>query len=261
MRNVIQLLILALIGLTCGSIFTVFIAQVREAAARSRCGNNVKQIAFAVANYTDTYQGAFPPAGEMDPRLWPPVEPPEKRLSWLVAIVPFIEATNLYNKLSHDKTWDAEENRFAALTDYRIFQCPGYPDRLPASTLVPTHYPGITGIGADAIMLPLEHPHAGILGYDRKVTRKDLSHGGSETVLVAETSQASGAWTAAGAPTARGLILDGSPYIGTGGQFGGNHRRGANVVLLDGSVRFLEQSIDPAVWETMATLTGKGNQE
>ena len=261
MRNVFQILILSLIGLICGGMFTVFILQVREAANRLRCSNNLRQIALAVANYADTYHGAFPPAGELDPRLPHPVEPPEKRFSWLVSIFPFVEANPLYNQLAHDKAWDAEENRFAALFDYRIFQCPGYPKQLPVSTFVSTHYLGITGIGTDAITLPLESPRAGILGYDRKVTEKDLKRGASETVLVIETRQANGAWTAAGSPTARGLIPGGSPYIGAGGQFGGNHRRGANAGFADGSVRFIEQSIDPAVWEAMATLSGQSNSE
>jgi prepilin-type processing-associated H-X9-DG protein len=261
MRNVIQLLILALIGLTCGGLFTSFIVQVREAARRSQCWNNLRSIGIATVNYADSFHGTFPQAGELNPRSPRPVEPPEKRLSWLVAIFPYLEANTLYNDLSHDKTWDAEENRFAALTDCRIFQCPGYPDRPPASTLVSTHYVGITGIGADAITLPLDDPRAGILGYDRKVTEKDLSRGSSETVLVVETSQASGAWTAAGPPTARGLEPRGSAYFGGQGQFGGNHRGGANAGFADGSVRFIEQSIDPAVWEAMATLSGKGNRE
>ncbi len=259
MRNVIQLLILALIGLTSGGILTVAIVQVREAACRAQCGNNLKHIALATVNYVDTYQGKFPPAGELEPRLWHPIEPPEKRLSWLVAVVPFVEANNLYNKMSHDKTWDAEENRFAALFAFRVFQCPGAPERRPVSTFEPTYYLGITGIGADAITLPLENPRAGILGYDRKVTVKDLSRGASETVLLAETSQAIGAWTAAGPPTARGLEPDGPAYFGRQGQFGGNHRSGAYVAFADGSVRFMEQSIDPAVWASMATLSGKGH--
>jgi prepilin-type processing-associated H-X9-DG protein len=261
MRNVIQVLILCLIGLICGGMFTVLIVQVREAASRAQCSNNLKQIGLASANYAATFSDTFPPAGELYPRLPHPVEPPEKRLSWLVCIFPFVEANPLYSKLAHDKTWDAEENRFAALSDYRNFQCPGYPKRPSVSTFVSTHYLGVTGIGADAITLPLESPRAGILGYDRKVTEKDLKRGTSETVLVIETSQANGAWTAAGAPTARGLIPGGSPYIGVGGQFGGNHRLGANAGFADGSVRFIEQSIDPAVWQAMATLSGKPNSE
>jgi hypothetical protein len=48
---------------------------------------------------------------------------------------------------------------------------------------------------------------------------------------------------------------------GVGRQFGGNHRRGANVVFADDSIRFVEPSIAPVVWETMATLSGKGIQE
>ncbi len=255
MRHAIQLLIVAWIGLSCGGILTIFIVKVREAADRAQCNNNLKQLGLAIANYHDTCRN-FPPAAESNPDL-----PPEKRISWMVAIIPFLEANNIYNRIDHKKGWDAEGNRFAALTLVRTWQCPAYPRRPPDSTFVPSHYLGISGIGDNAIALPREDPRAGIFGYDRPAKLEELKRGFDEMLLSVETSQAHGAWTAAGSPTTRGLIPDGAPYIGVGRQFGGNHPHGANAVFADGSVRFIEQAIDPAVWEAMATLSGKGNRE
>ncbi|HWG47143.1 MAG TPA: DUF1559 domain-containing protein [Gemmataceae bacterium] len=255
MRNAIQALIVLLILLSCGGMFTLAVAKVREAANRSQCVNNLKQLGMAIENYQGTY-AKFPKAAEENPKL-----PPEKRLSWCVAVWPYMESSPIYSKMDHKKGWDAEENRFAALTVLRPYQCPSYPERPPASTLIPIDYIGITGIGVDAIELPLEDTRAGFFGYDRALTKADLKCGGSETTMIVETSQASGAWTAAGSPTSRGLLPEGSPYFGSEGQFGGNHPRGANCVLADGSVRFIEKSIDSRVWEAMATLGGKGNQE
>jgi prepilin-type processing-associated H-X9-DG protein len=107
----------------------------------------------------------------------------------------------------------------------------------------------------------LEDRRAGFFGYERTFKLEDFKNHAGSILMLAETSQLNGAWTAAGLPTTRGLIPDGSPYMGAGGQFGGNHRHGANVAFADGSVRFVEQSIDPAVWEAMATLSGKSNRE
>jgi prepilin-type processing-associated H-X9-DG protein len=274
-RRMIQVLIVVLILLSCGGIVGPALVQVREAANRAQCTNNLRQLALAIGNYHDCYS-AFPAAAEDKPsaawhgaaeRAFPtaakdnPDLPLEKRLSWIVHIWPFVEAGPLYWKMDHKKGWDAEENRFAATEVLpKILICPRY-SALPTRDLLPTCYVGITGIGPDAINLPLEDSRAGFFGYKRILKHEDLKGRVDSTLMLAETSQVHGTWTAAGSPTTRGLIPDGSPYIGAGGQFGGNHRRGANAAFADGSVRFIEQSIDPIAWEAMATLSGKGNQE
>ncbi len=275
MRRAIQVLIVVVILLICSGIFTVAVVSVRDAANRAQCTNNLHQLALAIGTYHDCYS-AFPTAAEDKPsaawrgaaeRAFPrdakdnPDLPREKRLSWIVHVWPFVEAGDLYWKMDHEKGWDAEENRFAATEVLpKLLICPGY-SAPPTRDLLPTCYVGITGIGAEAINLPEGDGRAGFFGYDRTVKRSDLKDRADSILMVVETSQVHGVWTAAGLPTARGLIPDGAPYFGVGGQFGGNHRRGANVGFADGSVRFIEQSIDPAVWEAMATLSGKGNAE
>jgi len=255
MRKAIQVLIVIMILLSCGGMFSIFVVQVRDAANRAQCTNNLRQLALSIGTYHDC-SGKFPPAAEENPDL-----PPEDRLSWIVGIWPFVEAGPLYSKMDHKKGWDAEENRFVFETVISILHCPGDPAPQRIGVPTPTWYVGITGIGTKAIDLPLKDGRAGVFGYERSVRGEELKNRASSVLMLAETSQVQGVWTAAGSPTARGLIPDGSPYLGVGGQFGGNHRRGANVAFADGSVRFIEQSIDPSVWEATATLSGKGNQE
>jgi prepilin-type processing-associated H-X9-DG protein len=255
MRKMIQFIIVLLILLTCGGMFTIFLGKVREEAARPQCTNNFKQLGLAIGNYHDTY-AAFPQADLPNMALLP-----EKRLSWLVILIPYVEANNIYSRMDKEKSWDAEENRFATEMRLAYLRCPGCPDHPRDNSLAPTHYVGISGIDDNAVTLPRDDPRAGLFGYDRPVKKDELKRGASEAVVAVETSQVIGAWTAAGRPTTRGLIPDGPAYFGVKGQFGGNHPHGANVVFVDGSVRFIEQSIDPAAWEAMATLSGKGNQE
>jgi hypothetical protein len=254
MRNVIQILILILIGIAFGGILTPAIIRVREAANRAQCTNNLRQLARDIETYHGTYS-KFPTAAQPNPEL-----PPEKRLSWIVEILPFMESSPTHSKMDHKKGWDAEENRFAAVIGIKCLYCPGY-SVPPTSTVTPTCYVGITGIGADAINSPVEDRRAGFFGYERTFKLEDFKNHTGSILMLAETSQVQGSWTAAGSPTTRGLIPNASPYIGVGGQFGGNHRLGANSAFMDGSVRFLADNIDPAVWEVMATLSGKSSRE
>jgi hypothetical protein len=44
--------------------------------------------------------------------------------------------------------------------------------------------------------------------------------------------------------------------IGRGRQFGGLHARGAFVAFADGSIRQVSESVDPLVFEGIATMAG-----
>ena len=100
------------------------------------------------------------------------------------------------------------------------------------------------------------HPRAGVFGYDRVTRMEEITDGASTTMMLAETATASGPWTAGGPATVRSLDPNRQPYIGRTCQFGGNHRGGANVAFADGSVRFLSETIDPKVFETISTISG-----
>jgi prepilin-type processing-associated H-X9-DG protein len=254
MRDLVNALILALISVVVAGLVVPFIANVRQAAARIQCANNLKQTGLATLNFGDQ-QSCFPRAGRPNPSL-----APDRRLSWMVETVPYVEADILYSRIHKETGWDAEENRFAAVMTYNTFQCPGFLDQTPESTLTPSHFIGMAGLGRDAALLPMDDPRAGFFGYDRKLTMKDIAGRTSTLLMAMETSRARGGWTAAGPPTARGLE-EGEPYLGSNSQFGGNHRGGVNAVLADGSVRLLEKSMDRRVLEAMVTVKGSGGVE
>jgi prepilin-type processing-associated H-X9-DG protein len=252
MRGVVHVLVIGLVAVVTAGLLLTGIAKVREAAARMQCSDNLKLNGMSLHNYHDV-NGRFPPAGMPDPEL-----PPERRLSWLVALVPYVEATDLYAKMEKAEGWDSERNRFLALLEIRYLRCPGFPERPPASTLVPTHYVGIAGLGTDAVALPPGDVRAGFLGYERKVRFEDLGHHTSSLLVAIETVQTNGSWTAAGPPTVRGLDLDAPPYLGRDGQFGGTHSGGANALFADGSVRFLGEALSV---ETLAALISRAGGE
>jgi prepilin-type processing-associated H-X9-DG protein len=261
--RIANVVVLAAILLLGGCLVLVGVSRVRETANRAVCVNNLKQLGITVYNYVDV-QGQFPAATVSEKSL-----PPERRLSWLVDMPPFVEAGP---QLPFEKTkpWDAEENlphwyrykdkegqvKEAYLGNYRLWLCPSNPNQAAPGTSSLTHYVGIAGLGRDAASLPADAPSIGFFGYDRLLHHQDLKKSSSETLMVVETALDNGPWTAGGYPTVRGLGPDGPPYLGRGGQFGGIHRAGVNTLFADGSVRYLSEDTSPRVFAGMAMLAG-----
>ncbi len=74
----------------------------REAARRMQSSNNLKQLMLSLHNYESTFKSL--PARASKGANGKPL------LSWRVAILPYIEQTNLYNQFHLDEPWDSEHN-------------------------------------------------------------------------------------------------------------------------------------------------------
>ena len=251
MRQAVNVVVVFLMLFVAGGLLLGFLARTREAANRMACRNNLKQIGLALVNYHATYN-SFPTAALPNDDL-----PVEKRLSWLFGIDPYMVA-RMSPEWSKDraKAWDAAENRWLVRQGLPGYLCPANPDRgLPDGPAL-THYVGIASVGQDAARLPASDPRTGVFGYDRPVKQADIKDGLSVTLLVAETAWENGPWAAAGPATTRGVDPDRRPYLGPGQPFGGTHRGGGMVAFADASVRFLAESMDPTVFEALATIAG-----
>jgi prepilin-type processing-associated H-X9-DG protein len=246
-----------------GLLFLAGVSHMREAAKRAHCTNNLKQLGIAVDNYAASYS-RFPSATVNEPSL-----APERRLSWLVEMLPYMEGGPRppYEKT---KPWDAEENRprwyrYRGKEGeegedywgyYRLWLCPANPDQAAPGTPSHTHYVGIAGVGRDAASRPADAPAIGFFGYDRSLRPEDFKNGSSATLMAVETRLDTGLWTAGGYPTVRGLDPNGPTYFGKDGQFGGTHQGGVNTLFGDGTVRFLNPDVSPRAFEALATLAG-----
>jgi prepilin-type processing-associated H-X9-DG protein len=248
MRRIIQPLVAALVLVLGGGLLVAGVAEVRASAARMSCRNNLRQLGCAVHNYSAS-MGSLPTAAMPNANLSFP-----ERLSWLVSIVPYVEQDNIYCRLDISQGWDAEENRFAALTPFAYFRCPAYAEGTPTTTLARSNYVGCAGVGLDAADLPVGYPRTGFFGYDRPLRWADIPGRSSTLLMVLETGRPEGAWTAEGTSTVRGLEPELPPYLGTGAQFGGLHPGGANLLFADGSARWASRSIRPDLLESFALL-------
>ena len=127
------LVVIAIIGILIGMLLPA-VQQVREAARRSTCLNNMRQLGLALHNYESAHS-AFPPS-----RLAPddnsiPADLGDGQSafqSWTTLILPNIEQTNLGDQFDYQKAWfdntGTPNTNFGSVGfQLPIFQCPSSP--------------------------------------------------------------------------------------------------------------------------------------
>ena len=220
------------------------IQQAREAARRTQSKIHLKQIGLAMHNYHSAWKH-FPVGTIPNDEL-----KPEERLSWLTSLLPYLEENDLYDRLDTKQAWNSKAQSAAQYRQVDVFRHPandGPPGRWPV-----VDYVGMAGLGKDAPNLPVSSPRAGVFGYNRKVRFRDLVDGASNTMAVTEASDNTGPWLQGGPSTIRPLTK--RPYVNGPDGIGGPSPGGINVLMADGSVRFVSEDVDPKLFERLITI-------
>ncbi|WP_339749556.1 DUF1559 domain-containing protein [uncultured Rubinisphaera sp.] len=144
--TLIELLVVIAIIAILVALLLPAVQQAREAARRSSCKNNLKQIGLALHNYHDVFNtfpiGARSQGGDFGP-------------SWYVGLLPYLELGAIYDQFDHNISGSGMNAIFAnavSSANLNVILCPSSP--LPEKEAVPTagnalvimpHYAGISG--------------------------------------------------------------------------------------------------------------------
>ncbi len=267
--TLIELLVVTAIIAVLVSLLLPAVQQAREAARRTQCKNNLKQIGLAMQNYCDLYS-RFPPGyvASSDTTATTP------GWGWSVMILPQIDQFSLFGLFNFSFPIEHPLNSVPVGTRLPTFVCPS--DIAPDGTFSitnsaslqvvqtgPSSFVGCVGNDSSDVDDNV-NPGNGMLFRNSNIRFAEVLDGTSNTILVAERSwsQAKGSWI--GAPNKGRLragsknpaapldeassfhVLGHAHWINTmndpdGGldDFSSLHSGGVNALFVDGSVRFL----------------------
>jgi len=277
------LVVIAIIGILVALLLPA-IQAAREAARRSQCMNNLKQLGVGLHNYHDTFR-TLPPGAVVQRTGYVPTgytittnEP--NGWSWSALILPFIEETALWDSCGNGLV--PIDQRLAEIaTPLKAYRC-------PSDTSAPTNNRNWTWSNCTyantAISKPATSNYMGMLGsqgtcYDdcngtffrnRGLNLSEIIDGTSNTIGLGErcwqtkagndnTLSRAGVWAGTPKGTAHNkdwqydslcnTVRPVNPTAWANSDYVSSaiasmHPGGAMVCLLDGSTRFLSENID-----------------
>jgi hypothetical protein len=205
----------------------------REAARRSQCKNNLKQIGLALLNYHDTF-GCFPPAHLVDAGGKP-------THSWRVLITPFLDASPFYNQYRFDEPWDGPHNLELGRRHSSVWHCASDPFAGTQAGSMSTNYLAVIGPGA-------------AWNGSTSVSNDDVTDPTSDTIMIVEVQNSGIHWMeprdlqlAEMAPTVNARV---------GKGISSPHNGGAHVLTMDDSVRWVPNDTSATTIRALLTIRG-----
>lgn len=289
------LVVLAIIGLLL-SLLLPAVQQVREAARRVTCQNNLRQTGLALHNHQAAF-GRLPPGwlGDTDAGVpgW----------GWMTWLLPYVEQQPVHDAIQFDGNIDLLRHAGVRLTSLPLLLCPSSPLADERKILLPegnytdpygslafpyelarSQYVGCIGvsIGFDQ-MDDGEYCPAfvnisggndaldGIFYRNSRTRMEDVPDGTSNTIVVGERSGFifDSTWVGvvhgAAWPAWRVLGWTGEPpnnkpmsevHFHWYAQFNSAHWNLTNFLLLDGSVQVVSNDVDPETFRAAGTIDG-----
>ena len=277
------LVVIAIIAVLVGLLLPA-VQKTREAAARLKCTNNLKQIGVAMHNHHSA-QGAFP-VGFNSRTLATNGDGLGPGWGWAAYLLPYVEQDTLHKRIDFSRDIADPFHAQARTTSLKGFLCPS---DSPASLTFTTGgtpcdvaFANYVGVGGIYEVTGNPDANTGVLLRNQSFRATDITDGTSSTLMVSERQSRRSpmtTWTGAvtnsinppinpgyeneGPPT---LVLTnlGEPadartpnnpldHVEDASSF---HIGGVNALFCDGSVRFIRNSINPSTWSGLGTRSG-----
>jgi prepilin-type N-terminal cleavage/methylation domain-containing protein/prepilin-type processing-associated H-X9-DG protein len=225
------LVVIAIIAVLIGLLLPA-VQKVREAAARAKCQNNLKQLALAIHNYESSYSG-LPPAivnvanttAVPIPDLIPAYIKPGKTGSvytdytnqgFLAILLPFVEQANVLAAAAGGYNthldWNDPANQPATGTRIPVYECPSVPSDHIINPTPDTTYPNFFPAVADYMAVTRSNTNAvvwqglglGFPGFDncnsvltanKRTKITDVPDGLSNTLMLGESGARHEGWS------------------------------------------------------------------
>lgn len=156
--TLIELLVVIAIIAVLIALLLPAVQQAREAARRSQCKNNLKQIGLAMHNYHDAHN-TLPP-GYIDMRghpgnNWTASNDNHGHWAWSALILPYVELGAIYNNWNVGNATVVEALSSFAAKPQSVFTCPSNSDAPKLHTMVGKGILGGQSSPPDGTFLPL----------------------------------------------------------------------------------------------------------
>lgn len=116
--TLIELLVVIAIIAILVALLLPAVQKAREAARRTQCRSNLRQLAIALQNYHDVHS-AFPYSSTRG----------TNRHTWAAFILPYIEQHNVYKIYDFNRNWSHPDNQAAVRIHIPVYKCPSVPGR------------------------------------------------------------------------------------------------------------------------------------
>jgi prepilin-type N-terminal cleavage/methylation domain-containing protein/prepilin-type processing-associated H-X9-DG protein len=205
------LVVITIIGILVGLLLPA-VQAAREAARRMQCQSNLKQIGLAVMNY-ESQGKSFPPGSCFPPGVLPDNQNgPDRRETWAILTLPFLEQQALYDKFDRTKSPADDSNAPARSVPLAVMLCPT--DSYNRQPFMGKQGPGTTTFGDNwsrgnygangGLGMPSGSPYAwwvaigptyqgwtnpvlrGVMGINCAISFAQMTDGASNTVMLGE---------------------------------------------------------------------------
>ena len=277
------LVVIAIIGILIALLLPA-VQAAREAARRSQCSNNLKQLGLGIHNYHDAMKSFFP--GHI---LYPSSSMGDY-VTWPLFLFPYIEQGALYDQNNFNSSWGGCGTNTPVLSQaLSTFQCPSDGESDFGHTCR-TRNNYVTNAGIGILRKELTPSQTmGIFVQNKCLKMRDLTDGTSNTIGMSELIKVRDGYDFRGVwsypegchyqhdrtpntqipdeiRTAFCVSTTAAPCIGTYSAHNtraillsarSRHPGGAQAFLMDGTVRFISETIDLQTWQALGTPYGE----